>query len=131
MRSFSRSSGRDLQAEDEGLANEACYIRDFAGYPIYHNTDVVFYDDAAKGLEAQLLELQKAEKFIFMEYHAIEDTVSFGRILEVLKAKVKEGVEVRLFYDYVGSMGYIGNRFVDKMEAMRPAMVDYLVMMPG
>ena len=108
----------DLQAEDEGLANEACYIRDFAGYPIYHNTDVVFYDDAAKGLEAQLLELQKAEKFIFMEYHAIEDTVSFGRILEVLKAKVKEGVEVRLFYDYVGSMGYIGNRFVDKMEAM-------------
>jgi cardiolipin synthase len=102
-----------LQAEDQGLANEARYIRDFSGYPIYHNTDVVFYDDGAKGLEAQLAELKKAEKFIFMEYHAIEDTVSFGRILEVLKAKVKEAdswkkayyeekaAMMQKFYDYV------------------------------
>ena len=27
----------------------------------------------SKGLEAQLADLAKAEKFIFMEYHAIED----------------------------------------------------------
>ncbi len=105
-----------LAEQDEGLAGESHYIRDFSGYPIYHNTDVVFYDDAAKGLEAQLEELRKAEKFIFMEYHAIEDTESFSRIFEVLKMKAAEGVEVRLFYDYVGSMGYIGNRFIKKME---------------
>lgn len=29
-------------------------------------------DDAFKGLKAQLSEMEKAEKFIFMEYHAIQ-----------------------------------------------------------
>ena len=40
---------------------------------MYQNTDVIYYDEAVKGLEAQLTDLTKAEKFIFMEYHAIED----------------------------------------------------------
>ncbi len=36
--------------------------------PVYQNTDVIYYDEAVKGLEAQLKDLAKAEKFIFMEY---------------------------------------------------------------
>ena len=34
---------------------------------------MTYYDQASKGLEAQLSDLSKARKFIFMEYHAIED----------------------------------------------------------
>ena len=33
-----------------------------AGYPVYQNTDIVYYDEAVKGLEAQLSALSKAEK---------------------------------------------------------------------
>ena len=33
----------------------------------------MYFDEAVKGLEAQLKDLEKAQKFIFMEYHAIED----------------------------------------------------------
>ena len=73
--------------------------------------------DSEKGLDAQLEELQKAQKFIFMEYHAIEDSIAFQRIYTILKEKAKAGVEVRVFYDYVGSMGFIGNKFVAKLEA--------------
>ena len=33
----------------------------------------MYFDEAVTGLEAQLKDLKKAQKFIFMEYHAIED----------------------------------------------------------
>jgi len=112
-----RSVFRRLSEKSLRAANEARYVRDFARYPVYGNTDVTFYDDAAKGYAAQLKELEKAERFIFMEYHAIEAGESFKPLHDVMKRKASEGVEVRLFYDYVGSMGFIGNSFVDRMEA--------------
>ena len=51
--------------------NIASYIQRNSQYPIYQNTDIVYFDEAVKGLEAQLKDLEKAQKFIFMEYHAI------------------------------------------------------------
>lgn len=107
----------ELEKSNTGVANQFRYIRDYAGFPVFDNTDVKFYDDGASGFAAQLEELKKAEKFIFMEYHAIEDSTSFQPLHEILKEKAAAGVEVRVFYDYVGSMGFIGNSFIDKMEA--------------
>ena len=71
-----------------------------------------------KGLEAQLEELAKAEKFIFMEYHAIEDAEAWQRIQHVLEERVQAGVEVRVFYDDMGSIGFINTDFIKKMEAV-------------
>ena len=44
--------------------NISSYIYRNAFYPVYQNTDVTYYDEAAKGLEAQLIDLAKAEHFI-------------------------------------------------------------------
>lgn len=52
-----------------------------------------------------------------MEYHAIEDKQSFGELKEILARKAKEGVEVRLFYDDIGSIGFINTDFIQRMEA--------------
>ena len=92
------------------------YIWKNAGYPVYQNTDIVYYDEAVKGLEAQLSALAKAEKFIFMEYHAIEDAEAWKKIQKVLEDRVRAGVEVRVFYDDMGSIGFINTDFVKKME---------------
>jgi len=106
-----------LSEYDEGLAGQCRYIQRYAGYPVYADTDVVFYPDAADGLSAQLEELKKAEKFIFMEYHAIEDSLAIEPLLAILREKAAAGVEVRIFYDYVGSMGFVGNSFAKKLAA--------------
>ena len=66
--------------------------------------------------EDELAELKKAEHFIFMEYHAIEQAESFERILNVLKDRTAHGVEVRIFYDDVGSIGFINHDFRKRME---------------
>ena len=62
-----------LNASDPKAGNVSNYIERNACYPVYQNTDVIYFDEAVKGLEAQLADLAKAEQFIFMEYHAIED----------------------------------------------------------
>lgn len=39
-----------------------------------------------------------------MEYHAIEDAESFARLKHILENKAQSGVEVRIFYDDLGSI---------------------------
>ena len=107
---------KELQEKDLSIANQSDYIWKYGHYPVYHNTDVAFYADESQGLEAQLAELKKAEHFIFMEYHAIEQAESFERILNVLKDRAAHGVEVRIFYDDVGSIGFINHDFRKRME---------------
>lgn len=107
---------RALEEEDYAFANQCRYIHDYGKYPVYRNTDVTFYAEAAEGLEAQLADLKKAEHFIFMEYHAIEEAEAFGRLKEILAERAAHGVEVRLFYDDVGSIGFIDRGFIKRME---------------
>ncbi len=107
-----------LERVDYSAANMARYLIDYANAPLYGDSDVRFFADAADGLEAQLKDLAKAKYFIFMEYHAIEDAIAFGRIRDVLADRAGAGVEVRLFYDDVGSIGFIDPGFIDRMEAL-------------
>lgn len=107
-----------LEKENIYVANQMKYVSHYAKYPVYQNTDVEFYKDASEGFEAQLLELKKAEKFIFMEYHAIEDAVSFSRMKNILAQKAAQGVDVRVLYDDIGSIGFINPAFIKHMEAL-------------
>jgi cardiolipin synthase len=105
-----------LKEENPAVANQFFYIYQYGRYPVCQNTEVVFYSEAEEGLEAQKEAMRKAESFIFMEYHAIEDAEAFEGIKEILVQKAKEGVEVRILYDDVGSIGFINPRFIKRME---------------
>ena len=113
-----RTIKKKLEQKLPKAGNKSSYIYRNAFYPVYQNTDVTYYDEAAKGLEAQLIDLAKAEHFIFMEYLAIEDAEAWQRIQHVLEERVKAGVEVRVFYDDMGSIGFINTDFIKKMEAV-------------
>lgn len=105
----------ELRKEMPYTANIAHYLKKYSGFPVYKNTDIVYYDDASKGLEAQKEALKTAKEFIFMEYHAIEDAESWHGIQDILEQKAKEGVEVRVFYDDMGSIGFIDKDFVKRL----------------
>ena len=107
---------KQLKQKDPAAAGISSYLQTHSGYPLWKNTDVEYYEDASLGLEAQLADMERAGLFIFMEYHAIEDQYSWGRIEEVLARKAAQGVEVRVFYDDMGSIGFINTDFVKKLE---------------
>ena len=107
-----------LALVDGRAANIARYLNDMSLYPLYDDTAITYYDDAAKGIEAQKEELRRAERFIFMEYHAIEDAESWHAIQSILEERVRAGVEVRVFYDDMGSIGFVNTDFVKRLEAV-------------
>ncbi len=78
------------------------YLQNFAGFPIYDGTESKFLPLGEMKHEYLLRELEKAEKYIFLEYFLIQEGVMWDSILEILKRKVKEGVLVRLIYDDIG-----------------------------
>ena len=120
-----------LNVSDPKAGNVSNYIERNACYPVYQNTDVTYFDEAVKGLEAQLADLAKAGEFIFMEYHAIEDEYAWSRIQTVLEERVKAGVEVRVFYDDMGSIGFVNLSFARKLEEKGIACRVFNPLLPG
>ena len=120
-----------LKEKDHPLGNVSSYLKSCAGFPPYRNTDIKYYSDASEGIAAQIEAMRGAEKFIFMEYHAIEDAESFHAIEAVLKKKVQEGVEVRIFYDDMGSIGFINVDFINRMRDLGIRCRVFNPFMPG
>ena len=112
-----KEAARQLAGKDFGTYGVSNYISRNAHYPVYHHSKVTYYDSAAKGLEAQLREMAKAEHFIFMEYHAIENAEAWQSIQTVLEERAAAGVEVRVFYDDMGSIGFIDTDFKRQLES--------------
>ncbi len=107
-----------LEVENPYIASRVRYVEKYGHFPLYTNTDVVYFDDAGKGIEDQIRELKKARSFIFLEYYAIQDSETFEPIKEVLAQKAEEGLEVRVIYDDIGSGGFINSGFIKRMEAL-------------
>jgi len=72
-------------------------------WPIYDKTKTTFIESGVKKLVILLDILNKAEKYIFLEYFIINTGQVWDQIYEVLKQKVQNGVKVVLIYDDFGS----------------------------
>lgn len=107
-----------LSAMDRTAANQSRYLLQYAHSPVYANTAVAYYAEAADALAAMKAELQKAEKFIFMEYFIIQDGWAFGELLDILRQKARQGVEVRVMYDDIGNTGYGNLSFAKRLNVM-------------
>lgn len=63
-----------------------------------------------------ITELKTARHFIFMEYFIIKPGEMWQTIYDILRQKVKEGVEVRVIYDDVGSLGELYGNYYKKLR---------------
>ena len=88
-----------LEKENPGAAALARYVDGNGCHPVYQNTEVTYFPLGEEKWERLLVELEQAEKFIFMEYFIIDEGVMWGRVLEILARKAKAGVDVRVMYD--------------------------------
>ena len=103
---------RVSKPEDAGLAH---FMKYQVGYPVYRNTKGTFFSCGEEKFPALVEALKSARRFIFMEYFIVEEGYVWDTVLEILKAKVKEGVEVRFMYDWVGSI-YMPYNYPEKLR---------------
>ena len=90
------------------------YLYKYSESSLFENTEVTYYPLGEDGYPHILEELEKAKKFIFIEYFIIEDGFMFDKIYSILVEKVKRGVDVRMIYDDFGSVGKVDANFFKK-----------------
>ncbi|MBW5395490.1 PLDc N-terminal domain-containing protein, partial [Brachyspira hampsonii] len=83
-----------------------------SGYsPITVQNEVYVFDEGDKLFDAIIQDLKLAEKTIHMEYFIWRSDRLGNRIKDVLIKKAKEGVEIRLIFDGVGSLKRISRKY--------------------
>ena len=107
---------RQLEDLRPGAAGQGRYLSGTGHWPVYANTSVKYYAEAADALEAMKDALCQAEHFIFMEYFIVQDGSAFREVEEILVRKARQGVEVRLMYDDIGSVGYVNLAFAKRLN---------------
>lgn len=106
----------ELRVSKPANANLAHYMKYQLGFPTYRNTKATYFASGEEKFPALLEELDKAEKFIFMEYFIVEESYMWDEILRVLRRKVKEGVEVRFMYDGMCSIAMLPYNYPKKLN---------------
>lgn len=74
-----------------------------SSYPPTHSNAVTIFDDEQSSFEELKRLIREARSHVHMEYYIFRPDEAGMEMCEVLKAKAREGVEVRLLLDYIGS----------------------------
>lgn len=113
--------GPDFKAETltslgEDAVLQARYLERMARCPVYGNTVTEYYPLGEICFEQMVKELKKARRYIFIEYFIIEEGIMWDTILEILREKVQEGVDVRVMYDDIGSTFTLPRDYAKELE---------------
>lgn len=93
-----------FSSEDPSAASQARMLCKVSESHLFRCEGEMYFPLGEDMLDRILVDLESAEKFIFMEYFIIEEGKMWNSILDVLKRKAKAGVEVRVVYDDMGCM---------------------------
>lgn len=120
---------KDKLAQDEetlckpelvaSATDDLCRYLNLSGcFPIYEETSVRYFPLGEEKFAAMLEELQKAKKFIFMEYFIIGEGYMWGRILKILAEKASQGVDVRVMYDGMCEISLLTSDYPERLKQL-------------
>lgn len=89
-------SNNEVKTNCKYLYNTGKFVASTSSKSTYFSSGTQLFDSI-------LEEFKKAKDFIFIEYYIISNGVLFDRIFDILSQKSKEGVDVRIIYDDMGS----------------------------
>lgn len=93
------SAAKKLRLINRESSDLGKYLTKYDNTAVYENVKTEYYPVGEDKFVRLLEELEKAKSFIFLEYFIIEEGYMWGKVLEILARKAKEGVEVRVMYD--------------------------------
>ena len=105
-----------LAAMGADAVNQARYLERYARCPVYSNTWTRYFPLGDDVFPVMLEELKKAQRYIFLEYFILAPGVFWDSVVEILKEKHAAGVDVRVIYDDVGSLGTLPADYAAKFE---------------
>lgn len=124
VKAYSRPFLADIETEKKALElypkvkDISTYLKDTEGYSTFTDTSTKYFSCGEDFFPSAMEDLKKAKKFIFLEYFVIEESSMWNKILELLAQKVKEGVEVYVLYDSLGSVAYSTRRYENYLRSL-------------
>ena len=87
-------------------------------YPAYAGQTLRYFPLGDALFPALLEELEKAERFIFLEFFIVDEGTMWGRVLDILARKAAAGVDVRVIYDGTNEFFNLPRSYPQKLEAL-------------
>lgn len=108
----------ELKEMDIHAYRQANYIKSKSLCPIYKNSSCTYYPSGEASYNNIMNTLKSAKEFIFIEFFIIKEGVFWNGILDILTKKVKEGVDVRIIYDEIGSLFTLPAHYDKKLRTL-------------
>jgi len=94
----------------------AHYLQEYAGFPVYGNTRQEYLPSGESFFYRLLEELEKAQKYIFMEFFILKEGLMLSSIMTILERKAAAGLDVRIMYDDLGCFYTLPPDFKKRLE---------------
>lgn len=118
---LTRMTPRHVDLKDEDLTDDDLSLiklaRNIASSFYTVNNRVEIFTVGADKFEALKRDLHNARKSIYLQYYIFQDDTLGHEIADILKAKAREGVDVRVLYDHIGSFSSSNSFFRDMQKA--------------
>ena len=118
------------QLKNSRMVSLLSYVRRASSYHAYCKTAATYYPMGEVMFDDMLAEMEKAEKFIFLEYYIVHASLMWERMLEVMRRKAKNGVEVRIIVDGLGSQRLFSKSYIRKLEEQNIKVLSFNPMVP-
>lgn len=107
---------RELSLSGSAAHNHARYLLNAAHYPVYNDSSAVYYPTGETAFAAMLAALETAEHYIFLEYFIIDKGKMWGAVLDILRRKATQGVDVRVLYDDFGCIARLPGSYCRQLR---------------
>ena len=87
------------------------------GAPISKNNEARYYDMGENAFEDLFADLERAKKYVFIEFFIVAEGAIWDKMHDILKRKIEEGVEVKFLYDDFGALLRTSTDFAQKLRA--------------
>ena len=117
MRAAGQLSSRERHTitDVRALANQA--FSRAAGAPLIAGNSVRVLQDARQHYPAWLAAIGAAQHHVYFENYILREDEAGHRFADALRTKAREGVRVRLIYDWLGGFGKTSRAFWQHVRA--------------
>jgi len=109
-----------LEKFDPAVASQCKYLLHATGMPPFAigKSDTKYYTSGEAVFPDLLRELQKAQKYIFIESFIIQEGIFWNSVLDILTAKALAGVDVRVMFDDLGCINTLPHNYQQKLKSL-------------
>ena len=106
-----------LEREAPRVAQTYRYVEKLGGYSVCPVEAAEYYPLGEEMFAAMLEELRGARRYIYIESFIITEGVMWAGILDILKEKAAQGLDIRVIYDDMGSLTTLPPGYAERLRS--------------